>query len=247
MIPISSRKTTRESGRAGNTGIATVSSGNSSSKKTTVTAVGVGTTTVTYTRKNKTETYTVKVNAAGNQKYTVEFYNGSTKISDYTLTNLESYQDDDGSWLVDVNLSKKSATSTTDGAVFYGWAKKNGANLERSEAVYIGDATKVTYGDDERILFNYHGSTVSFKTTDFDANRTLKLYATYAISSDKATSSNVGDTGVEFFIRYDGVAPYEPSTYSTSLYTNGITVSNALYYYQHIYNDSALRCCQSEE
>lgn len=141
--------------------------------------------------------------------------------------------------MVDVNLSKKSATSTTDGAVFYGWAKKNGANLERSEAVYIGDATKVTYGDDERILFNYHGSTVSFKTTDFDANRTLKLYATYAISSDKATSSNVGDTGVEFFIRYDGVAPYEPSTYSTSLYTNGITVSNALYYYQHIYNDSA--------
>lgn len=238
-----SNSSSNHSWKSSNSTVATVSG---SGKKATIKGVAAGTATITheyYENRNswwaKTETFTVTVNPAGSQKYTVEFYNGSTKISDYTLTNLESYQDDDGSWLVDVNLSKKSATSTTDGAVFYGWAKKNGANLERSEAVYIGDATKVTYGDDERILFNYHGSTVSFKTTDFDANRTLKLYATYAISSDKATSSNVGDTGVEFFIRYDGVAPYEPSTYSTSLYTSGITVSDALYYYQHIYNDSA--------
>lgn len=192
---------------------------------------------------NETATY-----ADSSNTYTVNFWKNNknagkqdNKVS--TLTGLTTSTDSDGNTVVEVNLSGKKATSSdSNNYVFYGWSKNKKANFERSEVVYCGDSTaKIKYGTaNEQTVFTYDGSnTVTFKTTDFDNNRTLNLYAVYAVNqSIKDRSTCGGNTTVEFFIRYDGVAPYEPSTYGTNLYTNGITVNNALHYYQHIYNNS---------
>ena len=192
---------------------------------------------------NDVDTFAVSSNT-----YTVNFWKNDknagkqdNKVS--TLTGLTTSTDSDGNTVVEVDLSGKKATSSdSNNYVFYGWSKNKKANFERSEVVYCGDSTaKIKYGAaNEQTVFTYDGSnTVTFKTTDFDNNRTLNLYAVYAVDqSIKSQSTCGGSTTVEFFIRYDGVAPYEPSTYSTKLYTSGITVTDALYYYQHIYNNN---------
>ena len=192
---------------------------------------------------NETATY-----ADSSNTYTVNFWKNDEnagkqdkKVS--TLTGLTTSTDSDGNTVVEVNLSGKKATaSDSTNYVFYGWSKNKKANFGRSEVVYCGDSTaKIKYGTSaEQTVFTYDGSsTVTFNASDFGNNRTLNLYAVYAVNENiKSKKTCGGSTTVEFFIRYDGVAPYEPSTYGTNLYTSGITVNNALYYYQHIYNNS---------
>ena len=185
--------------------------------------------------------------AGSSKTYTVKFWKNdkNTGKQDSLLsssTNLTTSTDSSGNTIVEVDLSGKKATASNNKYVFYGWSKNNNANFERSEVVYCGDSTaKIKYGTaNEQTVFTYDGSnTVAFKTTDFDNNRTLNLYAVYAVDQSIATQATCGgSTTVEFFIRYDGVAPYEPSTYETKYYTSGITINNALHYYQHIYNNS---------
>ena len=184
---------------------------------------------------NSSQTYTVKLweNAKNTGKQ-------DTLVS--TLANLTASTDSNNNTIVEVNLSGKKATASDSNYVFYGWSKKPTANTDRSEVVYCGDSTaKIKYGTSaEQTVFTYDGSsTVTFNASDFGNNRTLNLYAVYAVDeSIKSKKTCGGSTTVEFFIRYDGVAPYEPSTYGTNLYTSGITVKNALHYYQHIYNNS---------
>ena len=192
---------------------------------------------------NETATY-----ADSSNTYTVNFWKNNKnagkqdeKVS--ALTGLTTSTDSDGNTVVEVNLSGKKATSSdSTNYVFYGWSKNKKANFGRSEVVYCGDSTaKIKYGTSaEQTVFTYDGSsTVTFNASDFGNNRTLNLYAVYAVNENiKSEKTCGGSTTVEFFIRYDGVAPYEPSTYGTNLYTSGITVKNALYYYQHIYNNS---------
>ena len=195
---------------------------------------------------NETATY-----ADSSNTYTVNFWKNDKnagkqdeKVS--ALTGLTTSTDSDGNTVVEVNLSGKKATSSdSTNYVFYGWSKNKKANFGRSEVVYCGDSTaKIKYGTSaEQTVFTYDGSsTVTFNASDFGNNRTLNLYAVYAVNENiKSKKTCGGSTTVEFFIRYDGVAPYEPSTYGTNLYTSGITVNNdndALYYYQHIYNNS---------
>ena len=192
---------------------------------------------------NETATY-----ADSSNTYTVNFWKNNknagkqdNKVS--TLTGLTTSTDSDGNTVVEVNLSGKKATSSdSNNYVFYGWSKNKKANFGRSEVVYCGDSTaKIKYGTSaEQTVFTYDGSsTVTFNASDFGNNRTLNLYAVYAVDESKKSKDTCGgSTKVEFFIRYDGVAPYEPSTYSTSLYSKGITVENALHYYQHIYNNN---------
>lgn len=184
---------------------------------------------------NSSQTYTVKL--WKNNKNTGK---QDTLVS--TLANLTASTDSNNNTIVEVNLSGKKATASDSNYVFYGWSKKPTANTDRSEVVYCGDSTaKIKYGTSaEQTVFTYDGSsTVTFNASDFGNNRTLNLYAVYAVNENiKSKKTCGGSTTVEFFIRYDGVAPYEPSTYGTNLYTSGITVDNALYYYQHIYNNS---------
>ena len=192
---------------------------------------------------NDVDTFAVSSNT-----YTVNFWKNDKNTGKQdslisSLTDLTTSTDSSGNTIVEVNLSGKKATASNNKYIFYGWSKTSNANFERSEVVYCGDSTaKIKYGtDNEQTVFTYDGSnTVTFKTTDFDNNRTLNLYAVYAVDQSIKTQSTCGgSTTVEFFIRYDGVAPYEPSTYDTDSYTKGITVDNALYYYQHIYNNSS--------
>lgn len=192
---------------------------------------------------NETATY-----ADSSNTYIVNFWKNDKnagkqdkKVS--TLTGLTTSTDSDGNTVVEVNLSGKKATSSdSTNYVFYGWSKNKKANFGRSEVVYCGDSTaKIKYGTSaEQTVFTYDGSsTVTFNASDFGNNRTLNLYAVYAVDESKKSKDTCGgSTKVEFFIRYDGVAPYEPSTYDTSLYSKGITVENALHYYQHIYNNN---------
>ena len=184
--------------------------------------------------------------ANSSQTYTVKLWrndkNTDGKDSTVaTITNLTASKDGDGNSVVEVNLSGKKATASNSNYVFYGWSKVPNANFGRSDVVYCGDASaKIKYGSkDAQTVFTYDGnSKITFSTSDFK-NNTLDLYAVYAV--DRSIKNNQvcgGSTTVQFFIRYDGVAPYEPSTYGTNLYTSGITVDDALYYYQHIYNNS---------
>ena len=184
--------------------------------------------------------------ANSSQTYTVKLWrndkNTDGKDSTVaTITNLTASKDGDGNSVVEVNLSGKKATAPNSNYVFYGWSKVPNANFGRSDVVYCGDASaKIKYGSkDAQTVFTYDGnSKITFSTSDFK-NNTLDLYAVYAV--DRSIKNNQvcgGSTTVQFFIRYDGVAPYEPSTYGTNLYTSGITVDDALYYYQHIYNNS---------
>ena len=185
--------------------------------------------------------------AGSSKTYTVKFWKNDKNTGKQdslisSLTDLTTSTDSSGNTIIEVDLSGKKATASNNKYVFYGWSKTSNANFERSEVVYCGDSTsKIKYGTaNEQTVFTYDGSnTVTFKTTDFDNNRTLNLYAVYAVDqSIKSQDTCGGSTAVEFFIRYDGVAPYEPSTYGTDLYTSGIKVTDALYYYQHIYNNS---------
>lgn len=180
-----------------------------------------------------TKTYTVKL--WKNDKNT-----GKQDSTIATITNLTASTDSDGNSIVEVNLSGKKATASDSNYVFYGWSKVSNANNSTSDVIYCGDASaKIKYGNNkEQTVFTYDGSSkATFKTSDF-SNNTLNLYATYAVKSGLSDSSAYGGSKtVEFFVRYDGNAPYEPSTYSTSLYSQKITISNALYYYQHIYNN----------
>ena len=183
-----------------------------------------------------TKTYTVKL--WKNDKNT-----GKQDSTIATITNLTASTDSNGNSIVEVNLSGKKATASDSNYVFYGWSKASNANFGRSDVVFCGDSSaKIKYGDEsEQTVFTYDGSSkVTFNTSDFTgANNTLNLYAVYAVNRNaRSRSACGGSTTVEFFIRYDGVAPYEPSTYGTNLYTSGITVDDALYYYQHIYNNS---------
>lgn len=179
-------------------------------------------------------TYTVKL--WKNDKNT-----GKKDSTVATLTNLTASTDSNGKTVVEVNLSGKKTTASDNNYVFYGWSKVSNANTTTSDVIYCGDSSaKIKYGsNDEQTVFTYDGSsTITFSTSDFK-NNTLDLYATYAVKSGLTNNSAYGgNKTVEFYVRYDGNAPYEPSTYSTSLYSSKIEVSNALYYYQHIYNNS---------
>ena len=184
--------------------------------------------------------------ANSSQTYTVKLWrndkNTDGKDSTVaTITNLTASKDGDGNSVVEVNLSGKKATASNSNYVFYGWSKVPNANFGRSDVVYCGDASaKIKYGSkDAQTVFTYDGnSKITFSTSDFK-NNTLDLYAVYAVDRSIKNNQVCGrSTTVQFFIRYDGVAPYEPSTYGTNLYTSGITVDDALYYYQHIYNNS---------
>ena len=192
-----------------------------------------------------------QVSESGRDKttYTVKLWKNDKNTGEKdstvaTLTNLTASTDSNGKTVVEVNLSGKKTTASDNNYVFYGWSKASNANTERDKVIYCGDSTaKIKYGNNtEQTVFTYDGnSTVTFSTSDFNSQtHTLDLYATYAVNRDISSKRTCGgSTKVEFFIRYDGVAPYEPSTYGTNLYTKGITVEDALYYYQHIYNDSS--------
>jgi len=179
-------------------------------------------------------TYTVKL--WKNNKNT-----GGKDSTVATLTNLTASTDSNGKTVVEVNLSGKKTTASDNNYVFYGWSKVSNANTTTSDVIYCGDSSaKIKYGsNDEQTVFTYDGSsTITFSTSDFK-NNTLDLYATYAVKRGlNDNSAYGGNKTVEFYVRYDGNAPYEPSTHSTSLYSSKIEVSDALYYYQHIYNNS---------
>ena len=185
---------------------------------------------------------------ANTKTYTVKLWKNDKNANKQdsvvaTLTNLKASTDSAGNSVVEVNLAGQKATAYDSNYVFYGWSKASNANFGRSDVVYCGDSSaKIKYGNkSEQTVFTYDGSSkITFNTSDFTgANNTLNLYAVYAVNRNVGSRSTCGgSTTVEFFIRYDGVAPYEPSTYDTSLYTSGITVDDALYYYQHIYNNS---------
>lgn len=184
--------------------------------------------------------------ADSSKTYTVRFWRndkntGGTDTEISTLSNLTASTDSNGNTVVEVDLSGKKATSSGNGYVFYGWSTTSNANSDAKSTIYCGDAsTKITYGSKEQTVFTYGGkSTTTFSTSDFDSSdNTLNLYAVYAVDRKNATTDNVGTKTVSYYIRLDGKVPKEPFSYGKSDYTGEIDVSNALYYYQHIYNNS---------
>lgn len=159
-----------------------------------------------------------------------------------TLEKLEASTDDAGNQVVEVDFSNQKVTTKSDADyVFYGWSKVNNANISYNDFVYCGDSsTKIKYGSTEKTVFTYDGNnTITFKVSDFNSKRELDLYAVYAVKSNQSSDKCGKNKNVEFFVRYDGKAPYEPSDHSQSEYSGAIKkATDVLYYYQHIYNNS---------
>lgn len=108
--------------------------------------------------------------------------------------------------------------STPDGDyIFYGWSYMSEANTSQNSVIYPA------------------GTKITLDSTRFND----KVAVFYAVWSTKGGTAR-------FYVRLDGVRPYEPSNYSAGAYTTidedtaGVAemkVQNALIRYQHIYND----------